>query len=84
MPAFGTPPTRVFRVYKLDANPLVFRFVLHEINELPVRPLVELFDRRRTLPDVLQILERDVLTVVCSCFFENLVSDSMEVVTEIP
>ena len=84
MPTLGAPPTRVLRVYKFDANPVSFSLVLYEINELPVRPLVELLHRGRTLPDMLQILERDVLTVVPPCFFKNLVSDLMEFVTDVP
>ena len=84
MSTLRTPPTRILRVYKLDANPFGFGFVFHEVNELPVRPLVELFDGRRTLPNMRQVLERDVLAVVCPCFFENPVSDVMESVTKIP
>jgi hypothetical protein len=81
---FGTPPARVFRIDKLDTDAFGFSLVLHEVNELPVCPLVELFYRGRTLSDMRQILERNVLAVVCPCFVENLVRNLMELVAEIP
>jgi hypothetical protein len=82
--ALGTPPTRVLRVDTFDANPVGFGLVLHEVSELPVGPLVELFDGWCTLSDMLQVLEGDVLAVVSTCFFANPVSDLMELIAEIP
>ncbi len=52
MPTLGAPTARILRIYKLDANPFGFSLVLHEVNKLPVRPLMKLFDGRRTFSNV--------------------------------
>jgi hypothetical protein len=84
VPTLRTPPARVPWADKLNANPFGFGLILHKVNELSVCPLMELFDWRRTFSNVLQVLERDILAVVCTCLVENPVSDLMEFVTEIP
>ena len=84
MSTLRAPPTRVLRINVLHHNSLSVGLVLHEVNELTMRPLVEHLHRRRTLPDMTQVLKRDVLAVVHQRFFDDIVGHAMQHIPNVP